>query len=126
MRINCSKEECIHNSCGCKADSIEVRKYDEKPECDTYQTLDLAKNVTQKKMFSKGEGGIGDGELTVEYFKTEFAELDTPLSKAKVTCTASNCLHNKDYACSAVNVDIGNNREFKQKGHFCKTFTKLY
>lgn len=120
MKVNCEFSKCIHNECGCQADNIQVRKYDDQVQCNTFQTEDIQKNTAAEHMLGVDQGYIGDGSLTTKFYYSEFGDLTNPINNAKVTCTVGDCIHNKHFVCCSNIISISGTRS--KNGNLCQTF----
>ncbi len=126
-KIQCHECECVHHGDGtaCEAEHILVRQAEGDAACNTFESTPVEANTASERMMGVGNGMIGDGEMTLDYFRVEFAEPPDgteTIANATVGCTVSECIHNHRYVCNAGSIAIGTSGEAAYYSTRCQTY----
>lgn len=120
-RVRCGECTCVHNDGTCRADTIQVRAYDnQKPCCSTYQSENLER-AGQRTAAPQQNGYAETGSLLGDYIVRESASRQSTVA-GQVVCSAEQCHYNKDGVCRAPYLTIGMPKEEDQIDTACKTY----
>lgn len=123
-RLRCGETTCLHHNGDCIAQTIEVRTYSLKPQCNTYEVSPVETNTAQLHMMGEGNGMIGDA------MPSGFPTVDEQSAPEKtgcgrIVCTESSCYYNHDYTCRSSWVSIGLPKGKVEIDTECKTFIPI-
>lgn len=109
----------------CEADHIIVRHEEGHASCNTFESAPTEENTASERMMGYGNGVIGDGNMTSDYFRVEFAMppdgVET-VANATIGCTESSCKYNQHYVCEAKAIAIGSDDDSVYHDTHCQTY----